>query len=101
MAVLLNTPASQARSFRVAWWLFLGGACLATFYLIAPHASAQYVVAVFFVIHAIVCLWAAQEAFAGSGPASGCVPGVVLWIALSLEFMLLSAVWLQAVGGPY
>jgi hypothetical protein len=101
MPSFLEPSASQATSFRLAWRLFLGAIPIAAAYLTWPHSSAQYVIPAFVAIHGIVCLWAAQQAFAGSGPASGCMPGVVLWIAGSLEAMFLFGVWLRAVGGPY
>ena len=79
----------------------MGAALLAALYSLRPHPSAQYVLPAYFLVHGLICLWAAQEAFAGSGPASGCVPGVALWLVFSLELMILGAVWLIAVGGPY
>jgi len=79
----------------------LGAVPLAAVYLSWPHSSAQYVIPAFLVLHGIVCLWASQEAFAGTGPASGCMPGFVLWIAGSLETMFLLGVLLNAIGGPY
>jgi hypothetical protein len=97
-----ETPSSsQTRSFKLAWSLFLAGLLFLALFAVWPHSSAEYIVPAFLLIHGIVCVWASQEAFAGTGPASGCMPGIILWIVFSLELMLLGGIWLTAVGGPH
>jgi hypothetical protein len=88
-------------SLRLAFALGALAACLATYYLLLPGASARYVVPAFFGIHVLVSLWAAQQEFAASKDLSGCWTGVALWMWLALEGAVLGGIWATAVGGPH
>jgi hypothetical protein len=89
MSFTRGTARAPSISFRLAMWLATGSFALAAIYTRWHHHSAWYVIPAYFIAHAVVCLWAAQQAFASTGPGSGCRPGVTLWLALTLEFFLL------------